>query len=551
LPATLPAGVSYDAATQRFTLDPAHAAYQSLAAGATTTVTVTYGVSDGTATTPASVSWTVTGTNDAPVISGATGQNVAENAAGALVGTFTVTDVDTATGLTFRVLDGATVDARFTVVAASGTTFGQPGLYEIRLAPGQSLDFEAENADGDPTISRTIEVNDGQSANNLATAAFTLTVTDVPEGALAVDDTGSTLEDTAVTFTVAQLIANDDGQGRPLTITGVSNAVNGTVSFADGVITFTPAANFFGQASFTYTLDNGAATGTATVSIDVAPVNDAPVVSGAVTGTALEDGSSVSLDALANASDVDTGAVLTVVDLPPTRPAGVSYDAATQRFTLDPAHAAYQSLAAGATTTVTVAYGVSDGTATTPASVSWTVTGTNDAPVVSGAVTGAAIEDGSSVSLDALANASDVDAGAILSVVDLPATLPAGVNYDAATQRFTLDPAHAAYQSLAAGATTTVTVAYGVSDGTATTPASVSWTVTGTNDAPVVSGAVTGTAIEDGSSVSLDALANASDVDTGAVLTVVDLPPTLPAGVSYDAATQRFTLDPAHAAYQS
>ena len=33
---------------------------------------------------------------------------------------------------------------------------------------------------------------------------------------------------------------------------------------------------------------------------------------------------------------------------------------------------------------------------------------------------------------------------------------------------------------------------YAVSDGITSTPASVSWTVTGTNDAPVVTGAVTG-----------------------------------------------------------
>ncbi|SIQ82798.1 hypothetical protein SAMN05880561_1051, partial [Rhizobium sp. RU33A] len=50
------------------------------------------------------------------------------------------------------------------------------------------------------------------------------------------------------------------------------------------------------------------------------------------------------------------------------------------------------------------------------------ITGTNDTPEVSGAVTGAAIEDGASVSLLALANASDVDAGTSLAVVGLPAT---------------------------------------------------------------------------------------------------------------------------------
>ena len=37
-----------------FTLDPSNAAYQHLAAGATQVVSVSYGVSDGTATTPAS-----------------------------------------------------------------------------------------------------------------------------------------------------------------------------------------------------------------------------------------------------------------------------------------------------------------------------------------------------------------------------------------------------------------------------------------------------------------------------------------------------------------
>ena len=88
-------------------------------------------------------------------------------------------------------------------------------------------------------------------------------------------------------------------------------------------------------------------------------------------------------------------------------------------------------------------------------------------------------EDGAAVKLDALANASDVDTGSVLSVVGVPAQLPAGVTYDAQTHSFSLNPADAAYQSLAAGQTTTVTVSYGVSDGTVTIGASVGWTVTG------------------------------------------------------------------------
>ena len=51
----------------------------------------------------------------------------------------------------------------------------------------------------------------------------------------------------------------------------------------------------------------------------------------------------------------------------------------------------------------------------------------------------------------------------------------------------------------------------------------ISISITGTNDAPVVSAAVKGNANEDGITGTLDALANATDPDNGTVLGVVDL----------------------------
>src|SRR5205814_18855 len=106
----------------------------------------------------------------------------------------------------------------------------------------------------------------------------------------------------------------------------------------------------------------------------------------------------------------------------------------------------YQDLAQGQTRDVTVSYQLYDpaNDTYTPASVSWTVAGRNDAPVVSGPVTGVAVEGSSPVWLDALARASDVDQGAVLSVTGLPARLPAGVTYDAASHSFVLDPANPA-----------------------------------------------------------------------------------------------------------
>src|SRR5258706_3923853 len=76
--------------------------------------------------------------------------------------------------------------------------------------------------------------------------------------------------------------ANESRQ--TLTLTGVSNAVGGTVSNDATNVYFTPAADFNGAASFQYTItDNGTTNGapdpksdTATVRFNITEVNDAP-----------------------------------------------------------------------------------------------------------------------------------------------------------------------------------------------------------------------------------------------------------------------------------
>jgi hypothetical protein len=65
--------------------------------------------------------------------------------------------------------------------------------------------------------------------------------------------------------------------GDTLAITGVSGAAGGTVAIVDGKIVFTPTANFNGIGTFSYTVSDGqGGTATATVTVPVAPVNDAP-----------------------------------------------------------------------------------------------------------------------------------------------------------------------------------------------------------------------------------------------------------------------------------
>ena len=91
---------------------------------------------------------------------------------------------------------------------------------------------------------------------------------------------GVKTEDTPFTVAVSSLIGNDtDADGDPITFVSVQGAVGGTVSEAGGYITFMPAANYFGAASFTYTIrDSAGLTDTATASFNINNVNDAPVL---------------------------------------------------------------------------------------------------------------------------------------------------------------------------------------------------------------------------------------------------------------------------------
>jgi hypothetical protein len=70
----------------------------------------------------------------------------------------------------------------------------------------------------------------------------------------------------SIAIAASALLANDtDPNGLPLSITGVSNPANGTVSYnaSTQIITFTPTAGYSGDATFAYTVgdsDGGSAT---------------------------------------------------------------------------------------------------------------------------------------------------------------------------------------------------------------------------------------------------------------------------------------------------
>ena len=96
---------------------------------------------------------------------------------------------------------------------------------------------------------------------------------------VAVDDSATTAFNTAVTISASTLLANDtDPDSNPLSITGVSNATNGSavlnnngtpLNSADDFIVFTPTTGFSGNGSFNYTLSDGSLTDIGNVTVAV------------------------------------------------------------------------------------------------------------------------------------------------------------------------------------------------------------------------------------------------------------------------------------------
>src|SRR5439155_5856659 len=103
--------------------------------------------------------------------------------------------------------------------------------------------------------------------------------------------------------TAIDVLGNDsDANGDTLAITLVTQPASGTVVSTGGGtgLTFQPAANFSGTATFTYTISDGhGGTATATVTVTVTPVNDPPSAADD-SATVTEDAGATTIDVLGN-----------------------------------------------------------------------------------------------------------------------------------------------------------------------------------------------------------------------------------------------------------
>jgi hypothetical protein len=201
--------------------------------------------------------------------------------------------LSTLTGLAFTTGDGSG-DA--TMKFSGSQTELNAALATLNFAP---------RADYNGPAALTFTTSDGEAPAVVKTVALTLTaVADI------VSDSVTTDEDTALAFDPiagTHGASADNFEGAPV-LTAVTQGASGSVMFdAGGSITYQPSADFNGADVFTYTVTSGGVTETASISVMVAAVNDAPVVN-ATPGTIsyLENQSAIAIDGALSAADVDS-----------------------------------------------------------------------------------------------------------------------------------------------------------------------------------------------------------------------------------------------------
>jgi hypothetical protein len=437
--------------------------------------TFTYTVNDGQGgTDSATVSITVTSVNDVPVANDDTATTLED------------------TPITVDVLANDT-DADSDTLAITGVTDGANGTAVLN-ADG-TVTF-TPNANFFGSDSFTYTVSDGQGGTDSATVGVTVgSVNDVP---VADDDGATTPEDTPITVDV---LANDtDADGNPLAIDTFTDGANGTVALLGGQLVYTPAANFFGTDSFTYTASDGqGGTDGATVTITVGSVNDAPVVNDDA-ATTLED-TPITVDVLANDTDADGDALATVGVTDGTNGTAVINADGTVTFTPNANFFGSDSFT----------YTASDGQGGTgSATVSITVSPGNNAPVATDDAL-AATEDTpvTYTAAQLLGNDTDVDGDALtIGSITSGANGTAVLNADG-TVTFTPD----------ANFNGTADFTYTVTDGSLTSnAAAVVVGVAPVNDAPVANDdALAATENTPVTYTAAQLLANDTDIDSSAL----------------------------------
>ncbi|WP_139299996.1 tandem-95 repeat protein, partial [Vibrio parahaemolyticus] len=180
----------------------------------------------------------------------------------------------------------------------SALNFSVSGNSNVLVSIENGIATISPTADWNGSETLTFTATDPSGESISQTVNFTVApVADI------VADKATVVEDTS---TVIKVLGNDtfEGDGKVVSLDTNNGPANGTVSVnPDGSVTYTPNDNYHGTDSFTYIVTSGGVSESTTVSVDVTPVNDAPVAKDDIATT--QEDTVVTIDVLPNDTDVD------------------------------------------------------------------------------------------------------------------------------------------------------------------------------------------------------------------------------------------------------
>ncbi|HCE1353323.1 TPA: tandem-95 repeat protein, partial [Vibrio parahaemolyticus] len=240
---------------------------------------ITYTVTDGSLTDQATVKVTVNAVNDTPVVE----SNLADQTLAEDFTTYTI-DLNTA----FSDVDNVDGELTFSVSGNSNVL--------VSIENGIATISPTADWNGSETLTFTATDPSGESVSQ--TVDFTVApVVDIEA------DSADVVEDTP---TIINVLGNDtfEGKDKVVSLDAENGPKNGTVIVNnDGTVTYTPDDNYVGKDTFTYVVTSGGVSESTTVTVNVTPVNDAPVAKDDIATT--QEDTAVTIDVLPNDTDVD------------------------------------------------------------------------------------------------------------------------------------------------------------------------------------------------------------------------------------------------------
>ena len=363
------------------------------------------------------------------------------------------------------------------------------------------------------------------SAGHLSvTDQVTIEVKPINDPPVAAPDIAVVDEGQAVSIEAEILLGNDvDPDNEDVHVTGVANAVNGSVALEGGTVTYEHDGSETNTGSFRYTISDGIEADSATVVLEVLPVNDPPL----------------------GVSDADTVVEGDVVSLPTSALVRNDVDPENDDLRITSVGEAFNGTVWLEDTTITYehdgsetttggfTYTVSDGIASDSVKVALSVIPSNDPP--SGVMDSLAIEEGGSISVpetSLLRNDLDPE-GDVLSITLVAGAINGMVQLDGRSVLYEHDGSE----------TTTGGFTYTLTDGEFAATADVAVAVTPVNDPPI--GSMDSLTVNEGGNLTVEAstlLNNDTDAENDA-LTIVAVGDAVNGMVFMDGATITYEHD--------